>query len=165
MSTPFNWYRSGLRCVAFSLIELLVAMAILAMLAALAVPSFTNFIQRHHFKVRCDRLRHALSYAQALAIRSKRQLFLCGSRDGLHCDGDWNASWLIVDSNRHVLHRFKPITETAVRIHWQGNYHQRPGIQFNADGDTSGQQGRFYLQLGVYHEQLVLSLSGRVRQG
>ena len=162
MSTPFNWCKSGRYQSAFSLIELLIVLTIITALFSLAPPYLNRLIERSHFALLQARLLNALYATKAMAVARNQTVLLCGSRDGAHCDGDWNASWLIVTSDaQHVLQVFNG-DHYKVDVHFAANFESRQGVPFNAQGG-SGKQGRFVLTLNNHHAELILIESGRLR--
>ena len=162
MSTPFSWCKYGHCQKAFSLIELLIVLAIITVLFSLALPYLNRLIERSHFSLLQARLLNALYATKAMAVDRNQVVLLCGSRDGAHCDGDWNANWLIVTANtQQVLQVFNG-DHYKVDLRFSGNFEGRQGAPFNAQGG-SGKQGRFTLTLNSYHAELVLIESGRLR--
>lgn len=86
-----------------TLIELLFAMAMLAILTALAVPSFTNLVLDARMTAAVNRFVHDIHLAKQTAHRRMEPVALCKSRDGRRCahDGEWHEGWLVfVNHNR-----------------------------------------------------------------
>lgn len=162
MSIRFNWFKCGLYKSAFSLIELLIVLCIITLLFSLSVPSLNRLSKRSHFSLIQTQLLNALYVTKAMAINRNQSVLLCGSRDGAHCDGDWDANWLVIIGGTHqVLHVFTD-DHYRVDIRFSGNFQDREGIPFNSQGG-SGKQGRFFLTLGDQHAEIVLIETGRMR--
>ena len=79
----------------FSLVELLVAIAIVAILVAAAFPSFEGSLRRNRLATTTNELIASVSLARSEAIRSTDGGGVCASADGLACGSDWNAGWLV----------------------------------------------------------------------
>mgnify|MGYP000050072360 CR=1 FL=1 len=82
-----------LRRQGFSLIELLVAVAVLSIVLAMAVPSLSQTRRSNEVKTVQSQLLNDLTRARGEAITRGNQVSLCASSDGLHCDGVWGG-WL-----------------------------------------------------------------------
>ncbi len=164
MSIPYNSCKYGRSSGAFSLFELFIVITIFSILIGLSIPSLQRMLQRYHFVILKDQLWHALYATKSMAILNQQTLELCGSRDGMTCDADWQQYWLIRNvSNSHILRHMTVPQVGAFTIQWHGNLHQRDGVYFDKWGGTAGQQGRFDVILGSHHAQIVLILSGRFR--
>jgi type IV fimbrial biogenesis protein FimT len=84
------------------LIELLVTIAVAAVLISLAVPSFRVFVQNSRIATQTNDLVTDISFARSEAIKSGATASLCTSAAGLACDGggNWSAGRLVwVDTN------------------------------------------------------------------
>ena len=83
----------------FSLIELMVALAILVILVTVAIPSFTGSLLRANATSLADSLITSLNYAKSEAISRNARVYLCArNADGSDClngAADWNTGWLI----------------------------------------------------------------------
>lgn len=93
-------YRS--KATGFTLIELMVTIAILAITVTIAIPSFQNVIASNQLQEGRERLRMAIQTAKGEAVARNQTVSLCPSSDGSTCggNGDWDESWLVVaDSN------------------------------------------------------------------
>lgn len=88
----------------FTLIELSVVLVIIAVTAALALPSFDRLIRSNRVSTQANELIASLALARSEAIRSNtpgrtgivgRDVVLCPSSDGLTCAADWNDGWIV----------------------------------------------------------------------
>lgn len=105
----------------FTVIELMVVVAIVAILAALAVPSFNPLIERWRVRQSVDGLQSALYYARSEAIKRGGNITIRKEASGANgCPlgigaGNWDCGWFVfVDTNNNgtlnageeVLQRF-----------------------------------------------------------
>ncbi len=81
----------------FSLVELMITVAIAAILLALAFPSFTNLIRSNRVTSATNELVATIMLARTEAIRSPGGAAVCTSSDGASCDaaGNWNTGWIV----------------------------------------------------------------------
>ena len=90
----------------FTLAELLVTLAIGALLLSMAVPSYTGFVQNSRQITSANELLSTLHFARDLAITRNRRITVCPSNAGLTCEAvDWNEGWLVFadqDGDRQV---------------------------------------------------------------
>lgn len=79
-----------------TLIELVVTLAIFAIGAALAYPSFTGIIRTNRVAATTNNMIAAANLARSEAVRSNRGAGLCPSTSGTLCNGvDWNEGVLV----------------------------------------------------------------------
>lgn len=78
----------------FTLVELMVTVAVLAIVAAIAFPSFQGTLRSNRVASANNEVLGLLSLARSEAIRSNRGGGVCGSSDGASCDGSWFAGML-----------------------------------------------------------------------
>ena len=81
----------------FTLLEMLAAIAIAAVLAVYAVPSWKHLHSRLAVKSRINRLLGDLQYARTEAITRGTRVVLCKSTDQRHCarhGGSWSNGWI-----------------------------------------------------------------------
>jgi len=79
----------------FTLIELMIVIAVMAVGSALAYPSFSGVIRSNRVATSTNGVLAAFNLARSEAIRSNRAGGVCPSTTGAGCDGtDWNAGFL-----------------------------------------------------------------------
>ncbi|WP_355661877.1 GspH/FimT family pseudopilin [Halomonas salifodinae] len=151
-----------------TLIELLVAIAILAILATWALPNYQRFSARNEVSAEVLRLKTALAQARNSAVTRRTTITVCPSRDRLACDGsDWAAPLVIVQgsapggdlSDTTLLRELPP--GRGIQVSFRQDL--RP-VRYTALGRSAGHNGTFRLcgRLGT-GAQVILSNLGRVR--
>ncbi len=85
----------------FSLVELMITLAVLAVLITLAVPSFTSLINSNRLAAQANELVAGLQEARIEALRANRRVTVCRSTDGVNCEAgaNWTGWVTIADSN------------------------------------------------------------------
>jgi type IV fimbrial biogenesis protein FimT len=81
----------------FTLVEMMITIAVMALVLSLAVPSFTNMIRNNRLASGSNELISALTYARSEAVKRRLNVSVC-VRDGEACSTDvnnWGQGWLI----------------------------------------------------------------------
>lgn len=84
-----------MRIRGFTLVELMVTIAIVAILAAIAFPSFQATIRSNRLATSSNELLATIALARSEALRSARGAGICPSEDGATCSADWNDGWIV----------------------------------------------------------------------
>jgi len=87
---------------AFTLVEFAVALAIAALLIAMAVPAFHDWLAAYQLANHAKHLAESMTRARTEAIRRGHRVNLCKSADRQHCadQGRWDAGFVVfVDVN------------------------------------------------------------------
>ena len=91
---------------------------------------------------------------------------VCGSADGVVCDGGWSQGIRLQTAGSQLI-RYWPIGHNSVRLSWRGSFGRNHHLKFAPSGFTLGQLGRFYLcanSAELHRSQaVVISASGRQR--
>jgi type IV fimbrial biogenesis protein FimT len=87
----------SLRTAGFTLIETIMAVAIMAILITVAAPSFTAWIATVRITGQANDLFSDLLLARSEAVKRDVQVAICASTNGTDCDGtDWSAGWVVI---------------------------------------------------------------------
>ncbi|MBW4936404.1 GspH/FimT family pseudopilin [Marinobacter sp. F4206] len=86
----------NLKYSGFTLIELMVTIAVLAILVTVAVPSFRNIIISNSVSFDRDEFFSLVAFARSDAIKRGTAVTICKSSDGSTCDDSlaWSDGWL-----------------------------------------------------------------------
>ncbi|MBF8177759.1 GspH/FimT family pseudopilin [Herminiimonas contaminans] len=161
-------YHSG-----YSIVELLVALAIVSIVLASGVPVFQKIIQAQRLATASNALFMAVNLARSEAIHRGRRVDLV-PLDGMQ----WQRGWLVFidennnqrpDSHETVLHthavkvadlqitpRFSDSKVQYVAYSGTGRSHSNAGRQV-------AQSGHWLLELGPYKRKVVINFLGRPR--
>ena len=94
-----------IRQYGFTLIEMLIVVAIAAILLALAAPSFREMLVKRSVQAAGETLASDMRFARSEALKRSTQTVVCRSTDGATCTAavggySWNGGWLVfVDSD------------------------------------------------------------------
>jgi type IV fimbrial biogenesis protein FimT len=107
------------RASGFTLIELMIALSIVGILLAIAVPSFREAMMNVRISAQTNDLMTDLSVARSEAVKRSLPVLLCTSKDGLACGGSWSDGWIVfVDadndaavSNGDLVMKSRPAAE------------------------------------------------------
>lgn len=82
----------------FTLVELMITIAILAILLTVAIPSFSELIRNNQMVVQTDRFARDLNYARSEAIKLRQQVSICKSAIQTACQTgatNWEDGWIV----------------------------------------------------------------------
>jgi type IV fimbrial biogenesis protein FimT len=87
----------------FTLMELMTALAVLAVLVAIATPSFRQFSANSRMSASANSLMNALAIARSEALHQSMPVAICASVDSLTCDTThptiWGNGWIVFTDN------------------------------------------------------------------
>lgn len=92
----------------FTLVELMVTVAILAILAGVAAPAFVDMVAQNRLSSQTNDLIGALQYARSEAIKRNQAVTFCraASASATACeDGELWAHWIVLGGGGAVLRR------------------------------------------------------------
>lgn len=151
---------------AFSVIELLVAIAIIAIISLVAIPSLKSIVGKNHAITYTNKLMTTLQFARSVAIKLGESVIFCGSKDQKTCDGSWQNGAIVVTTKANEIIRAMPPVFAGDKLIWRGSSGIKNAITFSPAGFPNGQQGSFYYCPQNSAENaltIILNSTGRVR--
>lgn len=159
----------------FTLVELMVTLAILTLLLAIGVPSMQGFLASRQAQAQADTFASALRYARSEALKRSQTVTMCltTTPDTVTptCNAagtDWNSGWLIFVGTTAVAPTVLPNLLLNVQQSIASTNTisaPRTSIAFTPDGLSVGATGSFEVTShdGNHKSCVVLSNQGRVR--
>jgi len=158
----------------FLLVERLLVIALTGVFLTMTVSAWQGWREAARARQWSQLMQLGLSDLRRQAMREARDLTLCASRDGLHCDAGASAAWLVfADDNGDGLRQPSETGRTlplAVPPRWRviwRSFRNQPQMVWLASGDAAFSNGTLTLCPPAAHDaalrQLVISKSGRVR--
>ena len=158
----------------FTLIELIIVLAISGILLGLAVPSFSQMLARNQQTAQLYTLFHHHQYARSEAIKTNSRVLLCKSSDGQQCtkESEWSDGWIIfsdrdndkkISLNERVIH-IQQALPVSLSLKYRG-FGSHNYIRYYADGHSST-NGTFTLCNPMGDESakgIIISRTGRAR--
>lgn len=156
-----------------TVLELMAALAIAAILLALAVPSYESFTNRQRMKAAVAALHNDLAAARAEAVHRNAVVQACPGAPLAGCTGgnNWSGGWIVFeDDNGDRAHQDTEallrhgMPHKGISIHAPSS---RPELRFFPDGSAPGSNVSIGLcgRDGAEHaRRLVISNIGRIRR-
>lgn len=159
-----------------TLIELLVALAVAAILATVAIPGFRSLIDSNQVTATTNQLITAAYFTRMESLRLNQTVTMCPSPDGERCvDNAWEAGWIVF---RNPDRESQPPTPASIlrrdtisprrQLSLDGNAPLRAYISYNGMGISqrhSGalQMGSILICGGTTGRRFVVNAGGRPR--
>ena len=164
----------------FTLVELLVALTIAALLLTISVPSMSRMLHSARLTDASNALLSSLQLARSEAIKRNDRVTVCKSADGLSCTfaGGWEQGWIVFHDANHdgernpeerIIERGQPRPD-SLRI--TGNAQVARYVSFLAWGGTRQISGSIQAGTvtvcnvsasGTDGRQIVVNAAGRTR--
>jgi type IV fimbrial biogenesis protein FimT len=156
----------------FSLLELLVALAIVAILTALATPSFRDYLLNQKLRAAATRLASDLRWARQSAVGRGGRVVVCPGNEVTGCrdTSDWGSGWIAfhdgnsdrgLSTGEEILRITQGLSNISAR-----SATARSQLSFFPNGTAPGSNLTIRLcdTRGPEHaRQVRVALSGRIR--
>lgn len=159
----------------FTLIELIITLAIAAILMSIAIPNFQTFVLNNRMAAQANDFMTAIGLARSEAIKRATRVSLCKSLNGTSCTtaGNWAQGWIvftdgdvpgIMDGTDIVIQVRGPLEGASTFI---GNGNVANFIAYGATGFGTALAGRLSLcppsPAMVEGRDIVITNNGRAR--
>ncbi|MBF0340786.1 MAG: GspH/FimT family pseudopilin [Magnetococcales bacterium] len=148
----------------YTLVEMLIVLAIVAILASLAAPFLIAVAQDNRLATQINLLVGTLQFARTEAIKRGTTITVCRSDDGTICGSNWKNGWIIL-SGATVIKSYPALSgNNTLRYNLSGNTAQ-DRILFDSQGFSLNYTGTWTLcdNRGTSHAHgLNIANTGRV---
>lgn len=175
----------------FTLIELMVSMAVVLILVGLGVPSFVSAMKNSQLSSDYSDLVRSLYLARSEAVKRTTRVSVCARANDTTCGANWDEGWIVFVDNEQgtpattgvingtdEILRFSPPLDTKRSIKadgspWQtvsssSNSVAQSFVQYRPDGSSSLSGGTLVIcdDRGEAHARSVnIMLTGDIRKG
>lgn len=138
---------------AFTLIELIITIAVLAILTSIAIPSYHHYMEYQEYNGLLSMIRSHINLSKNYAVLYHNQVTICSSSDFRSCENNqWDKAMLIFSDQNHnkkldADEQLYTVMITNLKygsLKWKG-FGDPNSISFMGDtGLPRGSQGSFY---------------------
>lgn len=150
----------------FTLFELMVTVAVAALILSLGVPGFMSFVQNNRAATHSNDLVTALNLGRSEATRRGSAVVMCSSANGTSCSGsnDWSTGWVLRSAGGELIRSWPERSGGAGVV--TGNVAQ---IQFQARGSLAAGGAVLQVRLpncsGEQGRDIAINVAGRISVG
>jgi type IV fimbrial biogenesis protein FimT len=146
----------------FTLIELMVGVGIVAILMAVAVPTFSASRLNNQLRASANGLVASANLARSEAIKRSSNVRMCVSSNGTSCgSGNWRQGWIIT-SGTEVLYR-QPAIPAEFRITAGSNLTAFDFLPTGVDATAGGWTVCRATPVGSQERVVTINAAGRAR--
>lgn len=116
----------------FTLMELMITIALVAIIIGLAIPNMGPFIKKRALRSTFDELHLSLVYARSEAVKQRKKIYVVPATDG------WGQGWCVTSSKNINCASESEFLLRTFTAHGKNldftNFPTSPGITFNGKG-------------------------------
>lgn len=152
----------------FTLFELIVTVAVLAILAMIAAPSMVNLIKSSKIKTASSAIVDFMQQARSEAIRTGRPVKICASSSGSACvntnKNQWNIGLVMQITNPDTSVNYSVLKFDDPNIEITGPNNTDSDVVFNSVGATTGVHKVTVKMIGQDTYSVCIPVSGRAEK-
>ncbi len=163
------------RSCAFTLLDCLLALAILAVLLGVSLPGLSDTLEQRKGRLAMQKITSSIALARSASIKSNETVTLCPSSDKQVCGGAWQFGHIVFSdpNGNRTLDQGDFLMASVEHLQLTGtirfrSFQNRQYLQFTAQGFAHFQNGNFtycsFDRNPTRTAQLVLNAVGRARQ-
>ena len=158
----------------FSMLELMIALSIIAILATVAVPSYQSMAVQSRLSTQSNELLTALHYSRSEAIKRGIQVTICKSNTGNSCTtgSNWQDGWIVysdsgttgtIDGTDQILRVFPGLKGSALNggTSFSNWITYRPSGSSYGNGNGGLSNGTFTLCNNAKGRSITINSTGR----
>lgn len=144
----------------FTLVELMVTVAVLVVLMSIGIPSFQTIFGQNRAAASANEILASLQFARSEAVRLGTAVQLCPSTDAATCTGgsDWTGGWIVHIDNE--VRRIGPALHSSVSASGADS------LTYGSAGQIEGARAPFALSVATgagIHRCILVDASGRAQ--
>lgn len=150
-------------CLGFTMLEFVIAIAILGILVTAALPPMREIIQNNRLTTATNELIADFNLARSFAVTKRNIITICpGTTNPCASGASWHEGWTIIDDlNNVILKSHEPLDANVEITVTNGGTGE---IEFNSAGSANTQPNLLIKTIGCIAEsarQITISPTGR----
>lgn len=149
----------------FTLVELMVTLAIGAIILAFGVPSFQSMMRTNRAATQANEFTSAINLARSEAAKRGRNMVLCPSSNQTSCTGgtDWAAGWLLfIDTNNNdTLDGAEQVFRVWSQLSGNPTFTGPTNVSYRPTGDITGSSASFGYSIDEKSQAICINAVGR----